>query len=39
MDRLTNTIRPYAWGSATLIPELLGTRPTGDTNAKQRPRC
>ncbi|MYV95225.1 mannose-6-phosphate isomerase, class I [Streptomyces sp. SID1034] len=34
MDRLTNTIRPYAWGSATLIPELLGTEPTGEPQAE-----
>ncbi len=25
MNRLTNTVRPYAWGSTTAIPELLGT--------------
>ncbi|AWI29108.1 mannose-6-phosphate isomerase, class I [Streptomyces sp. ICN441] len=29
MDRLSNTVRPYAWGSTTLIPELLGVAPTG----------
>ncbi|MFF7213072.1 mannose-6-phosphate isomerase, class I [Streptomyces sp. NPDC008238] len=34
MDRLTNTIRPYAWGSATAIPELLGTTPTGEPQAE-----
>ncbi|MFJ4479732.1 mannose-6-phosphate isomerase, class I [Streptomyces xanthochromogenes] len=34
MDRLTNTIRPYAWGSATLIPELLGTESTGEPQAE-----
>ncbi|MFJ5220606.1 mannose-6-phosphate isomerase, class I [Streptomyces sp. NPDC088354] len=34
MDRLTNTIRPYAWGSTTAIPELLGTSPTGEPQAE-----
>ncbi|MGY0061198.1 mannose-6-phosphate isomerase, class I [Streptomyces sp. LZ34] len=34
MDRLVNTIRPYAWGSATAIPELLGTEPTGEPQAE-----
>ncbi|MFG2293618.1 mannose-6-phosphate isomerase, class I [Streptomyces sp. NPDC048603] len=34
MDRLTNTVRPYAWGSTTLIPELLGTEPTGEPQAE-----
>ncbi|MFI6471662.1 mannose-6-phosphate isomerase, class I [Streptomyces sp. NPDC050516] len=34
MDRLTNTIRPYAWGSTTLIPELLGTAPSGEPQAE-----
>jgi mannose-6-phosphate isomerase len=34
MDRLTNTVRPYAWGSTTAIPELLGTRPTGEPQAE-----
>jgi mannose-6-phosphate isomerase len=34
MNRLTNTIRPYAWGSTTAIPELLGTEPTGDPQAE-----
>lgn len=29
MDRLSNTVRPYAWGSTTLIPTLLGVAPTG----------
>ncbi|WP_354641544.1 mannose-6-phosphate isomerase, class I [Kitasatospora camelliae] len=28
MDRLRNTVRPYAWGSLTAIPELLGQDPT-----------
>jgi mannose-6-phosphate isomerase len=34
MDRLTNTVRPYAWGSATAIPELLGAAPTGEPQAE-----
>lgn len=34
MDRLANTVRPYAWGSTTLIPELMGTRPTGEPQAE-----
>ncbi|MBN3929129.1 mannose-6-phosphate isomerase, class I [Streptomyces verrucosisporus] len=34
MDLLTNTVRPYAWGSTTAIPELLGTEPTGEPQAE-----
>jgi mannose-6-phosphate isomerase len=34
MNRLTNTVRPYAWGSTTAIPELLGTPPTGEPQAE-----
>ncbi|MEU6314115.1 mannose-6-phosphate isomerase, class I [Streptomyces sp. NPDC047014] len=34
MDRLTNTIRPYAWGSTTALPALLGTEPTGEPQAE-----
>ncbi|SCK11336.1 mannose-6-phosphate isomerase, class I [Streptomyces sp. WMMB 322] len=34
MDRLTNTVRPYAWGSATAIPEFLGTPPSGEPQAE-----
>ncbi|MBT2493332.1 mannose-6-phosphate isomerase, class I [Streptomyces sp. ISL-96] len=34
MDRLSNTVRPYAWGSATAIPALLGTAPTGEPQAE-----
>ncbi|MFJ6012583.1 mannose-6-phosphate isomerase, class I [Streptomyces sp. NPDC092952] len=34
MDRLLNTVRPYAWGSTTAIPELLGTAPTGEPQAE-----
>lgn len=34
MDRLVNTVRPYAWGSTTAIPELLGQEPTGEPQAE-----
>ncbi|MBX9398632.1 mannose-6-phosphate isomerase, class I [Streptomyces sp. TRM72054] len=34
MDRLDNTIRPYAWGSTTAIPQLLGVEPTGEPQAE-----
>ncbi|MBV9025528.1 MAG: mannose-6-phosphate isomerase, class I [Streptomycetaceae bacterium] len=34
MDRLVNTVRPYAWGSTTAIPELFGTEPTGEPQAE-----
>ncbi|MFG3508268.1 mannose-6-phosphate isomerase, class I [Streptomyces sp. NPDC047821] len=34
MDRLSNTVRPYAWGSTTAIPELLGVAPTGEPQAE-----
>ncbi|MDX6355726.1 MAG: mannose-6-phosphate isomerase [Streptomyces sp.] len=34
MNRLLNTIRPYAWGSTTAIPELLGAEPTGEPQAE-----
>ncbi|WP_431783430.1 mannose-6-phosphate isomerase, class I [Streptomyces chumphonensis] len=34
MDRLVNTVRPYAWGSTTAIPELLGEEPTGEPQAE-----
>ncbi|WP_010472766.1 mannose-6-phosphate isomerase, class I [Streptomyces somaliensis] len=34
MDRLSATVRPYAWGSTTAIPELLGTAPTGEPQAE-----
>ena len=34
MDRLTNTVRPYAWGSPTAIPRLLGVEPTGEPQAE-----
>ncbi|WP_326670346.1 mannose-6-phosphate isomerase, class I [Streptomyces sp. NBC_01257] len=34
MDRLSNTVRPYAWGSTTAIPNLLGVAPTGEPQAE-----
>ncbi|MGA4865933.1 mannose-6-phosphate isomerase, class I [Streptomyces lavendulocolor] len=34
MDRLSNTVRPYAWGSTTAIPDLLGVAPTGEPQAE-----
>ncbi|MDQ1038242.1 mannose-6-phosphate isomerase [Streptomyces sp. V3I8] len=34
MDRLDNTVRPYAWGSTTAIARLLGTEPTGEPQAE-----
>jgi mannose-6-phosphate isomerase len=34
MDRLANTVRPYAWGSTTSIPSLLGTPATGEPQAE-----
>ncbi|TXS29966.1 mannose-6-phosphate isomerase, class I [Streptomyces sp. ms191] len=34
MDRLVNTVRPYAWGSTTAIPALLGIAPTGAPQAE-----
>ena len=34
MDRLTNVIRPYSWGSRTALPQLLGTEPTGEPQAE-----
>ncbi|MFJ2742539.1 mannose-6-phosphate isomerase, class I [Streptomyces sp. NPDC087440] len=34
MDRLANTVRPYAWGSVTAIPELLAVEPTGEPQAE-----
>ncbi|MFR9755342.1 mannose-6-phosphate isomerase, class I [Streptomyces sp. TR06-5] len=34
MDRLQNTVRPYAWGSTTALPELLRERPTGEPQAE-----
>ncbi|MFJ9520381.1 mannose-6-phosphate isomerase, class I [Kitasatospora sp. NPDC101801] len=34
MDRLANTVRPYAWGSVTTIPALLGVEATGEPQAE-----
>ncbi|MGW7294299.1 mannose-6-phosphate isomerase, class I [Streptomyces xiamenensis] len=34
MDSLDNPIRPYAWGSTTALPALLGTEPTGEPQAE-----
>ncbi|MFB8755986.1 mannose-6-phosphate isomerase, class I [Streptomyces nigra] len=34
MDRLDNTVRPYAWGSTTALPALLGVEPTGEPQAE-----
>ncbi|WP_373295480.1 type I phosphomannose isomerase catalytic subunit, partial [Kitasatospora griseola] len=34
MDRLDNTVRDYAWGSATAIPELLDRPATGEPQAE-----
>ncbi|WP_432542499.1 mannose-6-phosphate isomerase, class I [Kineococcus sp. SYSU DK002] len=34
MLRLTNTVQPYAWGSTTSIPRLLGREPDGRPQAE-----
>ncbi|WP_150236543.1 mannose-6-phosphate isomerase, class I [Nocardiopsis quinghaiensis] len=34
MHRLTNQVRPYAWGARTAIPRLLGTEPDGRPQAE-----
>ncbi|MCL2783840.1 MAG: mannose-6-phosphate isomerase, class I [Propionibacteriaceae bacterium] len=34
MELLKGTIRDYAWGSLTAIPELLGSDPTGEPQAE-----
>ncbi|MCV2394167.1 mannose-6-phosphate isomerase, class I [Actinotalea sp. M2MS4P-6] len=34
MHRLVNPTQPYAWGSTTAIPALLGSAPTGDPVAE-----
>ncbi|MGW5361663.1 mannose-6-phosphate isomerase, class I [Actinopolymorpha pittospori] len=34
MQLLDNPIRPYAWGSPTAIPRLLGVPPTGEPQAE-----
>src|ERR671910_3633287 len=34
IKRLTGVVQPYAWGSPTMIPELLGVPPTGGPQAE-----
>lgn len=34
MEALRTTIQPYAWGSTTAIPQLLGEQPTGRPQAE-----
>ena len=34
MHRLTNRVRPYAWGARAAIPSLLGTEPDGSPQAE-----
>jgi mannose-6-phosphate isomerase len=34
MERLAGVVQPYAWGSPTVIPELLGVEPTGHPQAE-----
>ncbi len=34
MERLVGVVQPYAWGSPTVIPELLGVEPTGEPQAE-----
>ncbi len=34
MRRLTGVIQPYAWGSPSVIPELLGREPSGEPQAE-----
>lgn len=34
IERMTGTIQPYAWGSPTFIPELLGEQPDGEPQAE-----
>lgn len=34
MRRLTGTVQPYPWGSATQLPHFLGTEPTGEPQAE-----
>src|SRR5687768_8128990 len=33
-ERLTGKLQPYAWGSTTFIPDLLGEQPTGEPQAE-----
>lgn len=34
MEALRTSVQPYAWGSTTAIPELLGEQPSGDPQAE-----
>ncbi|MFE6761284.1 mannose-6-phosphate isomerase, class I [Streptomyces sp. NPDC057689] len=34
MDPLVNTVRPYAWGSTTALPDLFGVAPDGRPQAE-----
>ena len=34
IDKLTGVVQPYAWGSTSAIPDLLGTEPTGEPQAE-----
>src|SRR5918998_3332152 len=34
MERLGGVVQPYAWGSPTVIPELLGIEPSGEPQAE-----
>ncbi len=34
IERLTGVVQPYAWGSTTALPRLLGVEPTGDPQAE-----
>lgn len=34
IERMTGTIQPYAWGSPTFIPKLLGVQPNGEPQAE-----
>ncbi|MEU2061276.1 mannose-6-phosphate isomerase, class I [Streptomyces sp. NPDC013455] len=34
MDRLTNPVRPYPWGSTTALPALMGVSPDGSPQAE-----
>ena len=34
MERLTGSIRQYAWGSTTGVPTILGTEPDGNPQAE-----
>jgi mannose-6-phosphate isomerase len=34
VERMTGTIQPYAWGSTTFLPELLGEEPTSEPQAE-----